>query len=353
MGRRYLAMGACLGVAVVAGVFYVLSLRPNTYDFANAITLHDVSIVSPDEGWAVGDIGGAPNAMLMHLHDGHWTVEPKPDGLDDMASVYSVSMVAADDGWAVADAGFRHDGKPYHPYSVFLRYDGTSWRVTDERAPDPLQHIRMAAPNDGWAVGHNAAIMHYDGAHWLPDVEASRLFPQGASAISAASRSNVWLSTSSGTIAQYDGNTWKAMPTTGLEGTPYIIFGLSMPSATEGWAVGGIGNTSTGVLLRYAGGVWQKVGAYDCYLNGIVMLSAREGWAAGCRGTILHFHDGAWQTVRGGGDTKDEDLSAISMASPGAGWAVGRGGVILRYTGGGWQPDYDVSWSKQARVERR
>lgn len=104
MDRRYLAMGACLGVvviaALVAGVFYIFSLPPATYDFANAITFRDVSIVSPDEGWAVGVISGAPNDVLTRLHDGHWTVEPKPEGLDDMASIYSVSMVSATDGWA-------------------------------------------------------------------------------------------------------------------------------------------------------------------------------------------------------------------------------------------------------------
>lgn len=83
------------------------------------------------------------------------------------------------------------------------------------------------------------------------------------------------------------------------------------------------------------------------------MLSAHEGWAAGCRGTILHFHDGAWQKVRGGDDTKDEHLNAIAMASPGAGWAVGWGGVILRYSADGWTPAPNVSWSREARAAYR
>src|SRR5258708_7953686 len=88
---------ACVTVGPLASYAWrALSGQP--YAWANTRSLNSGSMVSADAGWAVGNISGTPNALLMHYLHGRWTILPKPAGLDPSSEFGAVSMVSASDG---------------------------------------------------------------------------------------------------------------------------------------------------------------------------------------------------------------------------------------------------------------
>ncbi|MGH7191953.1 MAG: hypothetical protein ACREJM_00285, partial [Candidatus Saccharimonadales bacterium] len=115
--------------------------------------LQDLAMVSPTEGWAVGDGG------ILHYACGQWinvseTLPPRPATLPTSEAYYpglrGVFMLSATNGWAVGDGG------------AIWHYDGTSWRPTASPnvtsypfrgAGIALYSVWMVSPVEGWAVG--------------------------------------------------------------------------------------------------------------------------------------------------------------------------------------------------------
>jgi hypothetical protein len=100
----------------------------------------------------------------------------------------------------------------------------------------------MYSPTEGWAVGDNGTILHWNGANWvLADSPVT-------------SRLNA----------------------------------IALSSATEGWAVG-----DEGVILRLKGGVWSQVSQpAERYLYSIAISPGTNGtdaWAMGRNGIILRY----------------------------------------------------------------
>lgn len=133
---------------------------------ANAY-LSDISFSSPHDGWAVGsiripDLAGQSFAtaqgVLLHYHDGVWSAaSEKFPGL----SIESVSMVSADDGWAV---GYVNDVlADQYSGTVLLRFTGDGvgsasgghWNVVSAPALANayLRTIRMLSPDFGYSTG--------------------------------------------------------------------------------------------------------------------------------------------------------------------------------------------------------
>lgn len=136
------------------------------------------------------------------------------------------------------------------------------------------------------------------------------------------------------------------------------LHGVFMLSASEGWAVGRLAGDIGCAILQYKDGVWQSIRlpANVCStgstLSDVQMISQNEGWAVGYKREseqvvspiILHYLNGAWQTVP---SPTDVDMSNLSMVSKDEGWAVGlkrdwsKGGkttsVIQHYRNGKWE----------------
>ncbi len=77
---------------------------------------------------------------------------PVPGGY--MTSHYfgSVAMVSPTDGWAVGDT-IRH-------------YSGGRWTPVSSPASAELSSVAMVSATDGWAVGESGTILHYSGEQW-------------------------------------------------------------------------------------------------------------------------------------------------------------------------------------------
>lgn len=99
--------------------------------------------------------------------------------------------------------------------------------------------------------------------------------------------------------AQAEPQTVPALPGGGL------VNGISMVSASDGWAVANPPSSSGAMLLHYANGHWTLSGdTYTgVYLLDISMDSQDDGWAVGSRpdrgtGVVLHYTGGHWSEVQ-------------------------------------------------------
>lgn len=113
-----------------------------------------------------------------------------------------------------------------------------------------------------------------------------------------------------------------------------VVYGLSMVSADDGWAVGTADVLQArGMVAHYQDGSWKPVSLSGGVpaLRSVFLLSASEGWAVGRRGAILHYHAGSWSQVA---SPVQADLSSVFMTSADEGWAVGQS--ILHYQRGEW-----------------
>jgi hypothetical protein len=114
---------------------------------------------------------------------------------------------------------------------------------------------------------------------------------------------------------------------------------------TEGWAVGGAGNTSHSVL-HLSGGTWTfypPVGSFADTLGSVSLEAAGEAWAGGCAAGY-HYQGAQWQRkqlptswcgeyfVRFPDGTSALNFDTKLSLVPGrGGWGVGLYGEIFRY----------------------
>jgi hypothetical protein len=343
--RRFLAgipaLAAVLAVVLIAAVLFAAQFHGNIAGSANVTPapvrgsdteLHDISMVSPTEGWAVGyatpaDDPNTPTAVLMHYARGIWSrIHTTIQG-----RIKSISMVSASNGWAVSEDG------------VMLHYDGKTWKQSAGVAGS-LHRVQMVSATDGWAIGDGydptkaTGIWHYDGQAWTPQPLPASL-------------------------------------NLGFEKNTLELFGLSMLSASDGWAVGYLIFPSTesyptippsSVILHYTGGHWIIDSTIKgASLQSISMASTDDGWAAGhtdtytpsnaggtpgttdsITGLLLHYTGGQWTRVANPLATPsgkyEGSLLEVVLDAPADGWLVGEALIdtpgLLHYNGTDWTP---------------
>jgi photosystem II stability/assembly factor-like uncharacterized protein len=348
--------------------------------------LHDISMVSPDEGWAVGNTwsiisqGSNPYRMdagdpvILHYLHGRWTPDPLPDvtrqlncggsnGACPPFALYSITMTSAREGWAVGSSVLP-PGADGITFPLLLHYTGGKWVEVDLQNA-ALSSIYLRSANDGWAIGQvfaangvgSAEIFHYDGHNWTP-VFNPGTFSVAPGGIFGAPGGNLWVTgiDTSVTVGDgedgndhiallhYDGTRWSKVD-------PHIangrLYSFAFTSAEDGWAVGMLPNTDQhrpsevdGLLMRYHNGVWEQqpllkdpFGSSSFSLNGVAMLSPQEGWAVGNEGVMLHYVNGVWERAP---SPTSEDLLLVTFASASEGWAIGANGTMLHYQYGAW-----------------
>ncbi len=300
------------------------------FDFAN-LYLNGVSMSSPSEGWAVGEVktGTGDNApargAIMHYHNGRWR---RDTTAPDIPALNAVFMLSADEGWAV--------GGTYTPTDkgIILHYSSGKWLPVHDVSITTLNDLYMVSADEGWAVG-GGIITHYQNGHWtLADDPVSSV---GLTSVYMISANDGWAVGSSGTILHYSGGKWQLVNI----GTNATLYGVYMVNADEGWAVGRAAQKNSsdpisGIILHYTGGSWTTVQAnvQDALLT-VQMISPAEGWAVGGYGAGLwHYANGGWAAV-----DATLSLAGLQMLAANDGWAVGDNSdraVILHYDGNQW-----------------
>ncbi len=378
----FLALVAALILVLLAvGIFRFPGLHPQsagtgtpvpsqiTYGDLSSFVLNSISMVSPDEGWAVGGTQIPPTAaspglpeygdpVILHYSQGQWRPVPLPAGLPCHPSchivLHSIAMVSPTDGWAVGNSVLPPNADGVTS-GIVLHYTGGRW-VLDSVRDSALFRVFMRSANDGWMIGEGSApVFHYTGSMWTA-VNAFALKQISPRSIVALSATSVWLDgtdvSGSGfdgdapeVILHYTGSQWTREQ---MDLANSRLSNLAMLSPTEGWAVGclsgGFGphpaHPEKALVEQYTQGRWQQAasfagpsGAYPYCLYGLSLVSVDEGWAVGSNGLIVHELYGVW--TRPASPT-GQTLNSLVMLSPTEGWAVGEQGTILHYVHGSW-----------------
>jgi photosystem II stability/assembly factor-like uncharacterized protein len=155
--------------------------------------LNSVFMVSPNEGWIVGDGSDGPNptsATVLHYTvtggQGTWNAVTVA-GLLPESNLNSVFMLSSTSGWAVGGItpGTCSADEPSGECSptffaggpIIIHWDGAKWSqvATPELAgggKPVLLSTYFTGSNDGWAVGTpgilTPTIFHWDGVRWTP-----------------------------------------------------------------------------------------------------------------------------------------------------------------------------------------
>jgi hypothetical protein len=304
-------------------------------------SLQRVFMISPGEGWAIGNAGimqpdnsEVSQAFILHYSGGHWTQQAQTPPNSQLTDIF---MTSAHDGWAIGASGVNQG--PTSSTDLLLHYDGKNW--TQVQAPGGgLSSINMTSAHDGWLVGASAGslgnssiLLHFDGSRWtqaqkpsavdeildLSMVSATDGWLVGLKFLTASTGSTnaLFSGTPSKVIfAHYNGNIWTdaQSPLAVNPGQFASVNSLFMNSPTDGWAVGT--STQGNLYLHLSSGKWKQVNgpAGDGLLD-VFMLSAGEGWAVGNSGAILHYQHGIWNIP--GGDTS----TTTPTATPTSTWA--------------------------------
>ncbi len=212
------------------------------------IDLQDIS-----NGWAGGQFG-----EILRLQDNQWQKISSPTNFD----IIQISMVSNTIGWAIA-----RKASTLSEDSQILKFSNNQWNVyTSEYLG--LNGIDMVSKSDGWIVGGNGLILHFDGNNWSPTIS----------------------------------------PTTGY------LYRIQMLSSTTGWAAGW-----DGILLMYADGIWQEFETEaKTRFYAIDFISADEGWLAGER--IYHYKNGLLSQEH---NPSTNTIFALDLLSSMQGWGVG------------------------------
>jgi len=125
---------------------------------------------------------------------GDWVWEnPRPNG----NAISSFWVAGPDDVWAAGAA------------ATVLHDDGTGWRRMPLEGDEDLHAIWGSSPCDIWAAGDAGAIHHFDGTQWSrvdAGTNATILSLRGTKA------DDVWAAGTGGTLLRFDGVRWNALP---------------------------------------------------------------------------------------------------------------------------------------------
>ena len=180
----------CVGVPIVnAGIM--------NWTSPTSAFLRSVFMVSPDDGWAVGQYG-----TIIHWNGTEWSTVTSPTS----RFLYSVFMVNADDGWAVGDEG------------TIVHWNGTEWSMVTSPTMswEQFRSVFMVSADDGWAVGALGSIIHWDGIEWSNATSPTTTHLYSVFMVSA---DDGWAVGDWGRIIQW----------TGIEWIPEFPTGIIMP----------------------------------------------------------------------------------------------------------------------------
>lgn len=390
-------------------------------------------IAQPTDGAGVGDSDAGPAIQpdTAASEDGIEPGDGGPDGGADGADGADVQAVwgpvvlgdsgelsgvfASSTGLAVAAAGdrvLRSAGKGWVPYGAPLpggslrgvwtdgavvvavglggllaRREGPAapWVVTEAGAvlggggPADLWAVSGRSAKDLWAVGDDAAILHYDGVAWtqvhtgtqldlravfVPGDAAARVVAVGTRgrileataaggwvlkqvASSAVTLRGIWGDASGselfavgtgGTIthrASFDA-VWHGQSSNDADGRDLLA--VAGRTVSDLVAVG-----AAGVILRYEGSAWgvqEPTGPAFAHadLTGVAALPGGAWVTVGAAGGGLVFDGSAWVDAP---SAPQADFHALAAGPAGTLWVAGADGMLLRTEAGG----ADAGWS--------
>jgi len=268
-----------------------------------------IAAISPTDIWIAGDgtWSGVPdgNATILHYDGKSWMRQATPR-LSDYFSITSLSMVSPNDGWAVGSAMVDGSKGYYPPTGAILHYANGTWRLAKSLPNTELQTVSMDSATDGWAGGNLVSLSQTGkmGPNQSPiqsDTPKLWRYRDGQWGEISAPRSSLTPAN-----IQTDGQ----------------ILSITMFSATDGWMIAGLDRgiqtlDQTALLgpdiFHLEQGRWIQVNtpivqqrrSVDIIQAGF--LSPDEFWGIGnaiwwderttVTPLIVHYKDGVWTVV--------------------------------------------------------
>lgn len=198
--------------------------------------LYSVFFTDVNTGWIGGDyaiIKKTTNAGASFA----------PENTTSLANTFrDIHMFSATEGWAVGSTG-----------SVF-KYNGSSWNAftnpyTGTGTGPNLYSVSFSSPTNGFATGQNSSVIHFDGTSWSTQGTSLSNNSYHVYGVQAINDNLAYAVTAAGlggdgTIIKYDGSNWTTdYSYSGMYAEAFM--GVSFPTATKGYAVGGEGMIKT------------------------------------------------------------------------------------------------------------
>lgn len=262
-------------------------------DPGNNITLYDIAMTSPTDGWAVGGITHyetwPTKTVIEHFTQGQW--QPIDFSVPG-AELQSISMTSATEGWAVGVSDTQ---------KIVLHYTGGQWHsvaIPQQNLAARTFKVRMFSATDGWMLATSAqlsnprdppesVLYHYQNNQWvmvaLPtptmidywdfvavgpnDVWVVGDYPQGEKTV----------------LAHDQQGQWSLSPQT-FGGTLQYV---SAANPSDIWSVGEQSSAIRSLLLHYDGMTWVQVPLPPLFdsdragANTIGLSSSGAGWLTG------------------------------------------------------------------------
>ena len=234
-----------------------------TVEDEDGFLLYDVSMSSPNNGWAAGYM------VYSHYANGTWTHDT-----DHWQEWYfGVEMVSDTNGWMVGGEIVDSDYM-----GAILEFKNGFWQSSDCPVHQAPSDVSMVDANEGWIVGEEGTILQYDVTDWVAFSSPTTEHLSSVTVVSPTAEA--WAVGMNGTILHYTSGAWQSAssPVTNT------LNSVAMVSADEGWAVG-----EDGTMLYYAGGSWQAINSPTAEdLEDVDVLPSGEGWVVGANGIILY-----------------------------------------------------------------
>lgn len=279
------------------------------------------------------------------------------------AQLHGVDALSASNVWAVGVTFTQPDNPGFGWEPVITHWDGRKWRRVDfptSRGAGVLDAIDGSSPSDLWAVGgwfpnrHHPdvpLIAHWNGKKWRLVRFPADSRPTELYGVSVRSATDAWAVGSdekhSPVILHWDGHVWRPLPVPHF-GTWQALNDVTAISADDAWAVGEDNNGE--IALHWNGARWKLVpmpvpGLSPATLTGVSALSATEVWAGGTVADgvglqVARWDGRSWKVMPDRGLPRLGDgISTVAATSPDDLWAVGSAGfaaLISHWNGRRW-----------------
>jgi photosystem II stability/assembly factor-like uncharacterized protein len=279
------------------------------------LTLNSMAVVHSSEYdtdvWVVGDHGFIARRSSMG------TIQ-RMDA-PELLSLYDVNFVASNDGWIVGED------------TVILHWNGAEWEVSKPAIVNSgwpysynLYSVAFSDPRDGWAAGctHSEGggyflVYHWDGTSWTEvTLSEERNLWACVHDIVALSPTDVWMVGTDwnegkeyGITVHWDGVTWQIVS----ELATHTIYSIGALSSDNIWAV-----TGKGTVLNWNGIEWSETSQLE-FANSastpIILARANDDIFI-ARDTVWHWNGNIWTDISAHSDFPvNTDIKGIGVGS--------------------------------------
>jgi hypothetical protein len=270
-------------------------------------TLRAVLERAPNDVWAGGEYG-----TLLHWDGVAWTHYRLSGG-----QVRGLAAEPSGAIWAVGEAGLA------------ARFDGTAFTITSTGTTVDLAAVATGSSGEVYAVGTGGTLLSWDGARWgavtglqLPIPDSAQTRPETRDLLSVwiSAMGDVWVG-GAGVLWRGQAGTWST-----IAGATKTYQAIAGAPPSEVWV-----STSAGSVQRWNGTTFTSVLSGSSQLTrGLWVGGASDVWVSLYNG-VQHWDGTQWTSI-----SLPYAVYALSGAATDDVWGVGDRGNIGRWNGRTW-----------------